>query len=184
MKNKLKFFIQFLKNPKKIGSITPSSSYLMNEIIKQIDFNSDICIFEYGAGDGVFTENIYNKMSKNSKLYIIENNSFFIDKLKSKYKNCKNVEVIYDSVENIDHICKEREIDSIDYIVSGIPFLSLGLDFTLTVLEKSSLYIKHKFILFQYTKKMEKYFHTFFQSIERHKVKKNIPPAYIYCLYK
>lgn len=182
MKTKIRFFMEFLKNPKSIGSIIRSSHSLRDSLISHIDFSSDLCIFEYGPGDGIFTELIYSKMSTDSTLYIIESNIYFVKTLRLKYKDCYNVEIIYDSVENITKICNNRNIKSIDYIVSGIPFLSLGKDFLNKVFIDSSKLLTKKFILFQYTSKLELEFTKIFKHIFKYKIKNNIPPAYIYIL--
>lgn len=183
MKNKIKFLYQFMKTPRQIGSIIPSSKNLRDAIVSSIDFSTDLCIFEYGPGDGIFTELIYSKMTPNSKLYIIENNLSFARALSIKYKECQNIEVINDTVENITNICKNRNIKNIDHIISGIPFLSLGVNLLEKVLSDSSILVSKSFILFQYTTKLEKYFLQYFINIEKFKIKNNLPPAYIYILY-
>lgn len=54
---KLKFFMEFLLNPTKIGSITPSSKALAKGMVNQIERRVDVCI-ELGAGTGPVTSEI------------------------------------------------------------------------------------------------------------------------------
>lgn len=182
MKSKINFFVQFLKKPKSVGSIVPSSRSLSDQVVKSIDFSRDLCIFEFGPGDGIFTTKIYSKMTILSKLYIIESNLDFYLRLKAKFENCQNIEVIHDSVENIENICVDRNISSIDYIISGIPYLSLGGRFLKKVLKKSSKLLKGEFILFQYTRRLEPIFKRVFKNVSHTKVVRNIPPAFVYIL--
>ena len=49
------FLLEYIKNPRKVGAIMPSSKYLAHEMISSIDFENIDCIVEYGPGTGVFT---------------------------------------------------------------------------------------------------------------------------------
>jgi phosphatidylethanolamine/phosphatidyl-N-methylethanolamine N-methyltransferase len=61
--------MEAVKNMKQVGSIVPSSSFLTKKIIKGIDFNKNLNVLELGAGTGVFTKEILNRMSDGSLLY-------------------------------------------------------------------------------------------------------------------
>ena len=55
MGEKITFFKNFIKKPKQIGSITPSSNYLSKKMVEQIDFNNAETILELGPGTGCYT---------------------------------------------------------------------------------------------------------------------------------
>ena len=55
MGEKLLFFKNFIKNPRQIGSITPSSNILSEKMVDQIDFNKAKYIVELGPGTGSYT---------------------------------------------------------------------------------------------------------------------------------
>lgn len=64
------FIKQYIKNPKEIGSLTPSSNSLSKMMTDSIVGNGDTLI-ELGAGTGVFTKLIKLKF-KDHKFYVFE----------------------------------------------------------------------------------------------------------------
>ena len=56
--DKVIFLYKFIKSPKSIGSITPSSTFLAQAMIKPINWNDARAIVELGAGTGIFTRYI------------------------------------------------------------------------------------------------------------------------------
>jgi phospholipid N-methyltransferase len=50
------FLKQYIKNPRMIGAVLPSSRNLARKMIEDIDFEKAECIVEYGPGTGVFTK--------------------------------------------------------------------------------------------------------------------------------
>jgi phospholipid N-methyltransferase len=64
------------------GSIIRSSKYLCKAMIKPIDFNKANVIVELGAGDGVLTHYILNRMKPQAKLLCFEINPKFCEVLK------------------------------------------------------------------------------------------------------
>ena len=55
MEEKITFLKNFIKNPKQIGSIVPSSNYLSKKMVEQIDFENAEVILELGPGTGCYT---------------------------------------------------------------------------------------------------------------------------------
>lgn len=183
MKNKIAFFKEFLKNPKEVGSITPSSTFLTNSIVKNIDFNKyDLIIYEYGPGLGTFSDKIIFNLKPNHKLVIIENSPYFFEKLNKKYQHLKNVIVVFDSVSNIIDIKNKLNHKYIDYIISGIPFSSLNKHLTENILNNTKLCMNDKslFVTFQYSFFRKRFFDKYFNNIVIDKNILNIPPAFIF----
>lgn len=58
LRDRKKFFINFLKNWKQIGSITPSSNFLSRKMLKGLDISGAKMIVELGAGTGSITKHI------------------------------------------------------------------------------------------------------------------------------
>ena len=55
---KKSFLKSFWAEKKMVGSMTPSSRFLMDKMLKNIDFKKSKLIVELGPGTGVFTEKI------------------------------------------------------------------------------------------------------------------------------
>ena len=178
---RIKFIIEYIKSPRTIGAITPSSRKLAEKMIQGINFDSASCIVEYGPGTGVFTELLENNIKKDSFLILIENNAEFCVDIKQKYGHLDNVVIINDSAINIDKHLKKNNLKNVDYIVSGLPFASLPEQVSGQILNTTRQILTSEgfFITFQYTLLKKKYFSNFFNNIRYEKVFFNIPPAYV-----
>jgi phospholipid N-methyltransferase len=56
MKENIEFLQAFIKNPLKVGAITPSSPELAREMLKGIEPNEKNIILELGVGTGAITK--------------------------------------------------------------------------------------------------------------------------------
>ena len=83
MTEKKTFLKQFLKEKKMVGSIRPSSRFLTEKMLENVDFNSAKVIVELGPGTGVFTKKIIEKMAEDAVLLVFELNDNFFNLLKS-----------------------------------------------------------------------------------------------------
>ncbi|WP_227939967.1 class I SAM-dependent methyltransferase [Alkalihalobacillus deserti] len=181
MKN-LYFIIEYLLNPRTVGAITPSSKYLTNLMIDQFDLIKAKYIVEYGPGTGAFTDKIITEKGEQTILLLIESNGKFYQLLKNKYENEKNVFIINGTVEYIDKYLIDYGIPYVDYVFSGLPFASLPIPVSETILELTKTILKKegRFITFQYTRCKRKFISQFFKEIEVIKEYRNLPPAYVY----
>lgn len=175
------FVKQYIKNPKTVGAIAPSSEKLAYRMVEDIDFLSASCIVEYGPGTGVFTEKILNSKKDSTIFIVIEYNVDFYKILKDKFKYKTNFILINDSAENLKEYLDKYSIDKVDYIVSGLPFASLPHDMSKKVLSVTKEILKDKgeFRTFQYTLFKMKLFRRYFDKIKIKKVLLNLPPAYV-----
>jgi phospholipid N-methyltransferase len=180
----LSFLLQYFLKPRTTGAILPSSRFLAQKMVKNIDFDNAKCIVEYGPGTGVFTEKILTKRQQNTQLILIERNESFCEKLKQKYKNHPNLQIVNDSAENIDKHLKNNGFDQADFIVSGLPFASLPQETSQRILQKTKEHLSPNgfFITFQYTLLKKGIFLEFFKISEINRELRNIPPAHVLTL--
>lgn len=176
------FIKEYIKHPRDIGAIIPSSKQLAKRMMDAISFQNASCIVEYGAGTGVFTKQLIINRSPHTALLIIERNKQFYEILCRKYGHLNNVYIVHGSAQYIDDYMKQFSISKIDYVVSGLPFTSLPLSISQLILKKTAqlLGTNGTFVTFQYSKMKQSFFQTFFKQIERKKVYWNVPPAYIF----
>lgn len=180
----LSFIKEYITKPRTVGAILPSSKYLANKMIENIDFKSASYIVEYGSGTDIFTEKIMKRRKKDTKILLFESNNEFCNLLKEKYKDEPDVHVINDSSEYIGKYMKKYDIPRIDYIVSGLPFASLPSDVSSNILKETQKYLyEHgKFITFQYTLLKKDFIKKYFNEINIKREVRNVPPAYVfYC---
>lgn len=176
-----RFLLQFLKNPRSIGAVAPSSQYLAAKMMAAIDFSSAKCIVEFGPGTGSFTKELVKRKKEKTVLLLIEQNPVFCRNLRSQYGKCKNVFVIQDSAEYVEKYLTMHEFSHADYIVSGLPFTSLHKEVShrIFVSTQKVLGIEGTFITFQYSMIKQKLFLQYFELVGHHREYRNVPPAHI-----
>ncbi|WP_237563771.1 rRNA adenine N-6-methyltransferase family protein [Halalkalibacter okhensis] len=76
MLNEKRVFLKsFMHSPKAIGSIIPSSPYLVQSMVNQVNLQKNSKVVELGAGTGVLTETILKESKLDHPLIVFENNS-------------------------------------------------------------------------------------------------------------
>ncbi len=180
--NKLSFLYQFIVNPKTVGAILPSSSYLGDRMMERIDFKKAKYIVEYGPGTGVFTEKLIKNRDPTTVILLVENNKEFYSLLKEKYKEEGNLFIVSGSAENIEQYLRKFNIPYVDYVISGLPFSSLPKNVSSKILLNTTKILKEdgRFITFQYTKLKKAFIKQFFTKIDMKREFRNFPPAYIF----
>ena len=180
--SRLSFIAQYIAEPRTVGAIMPSSEYLAEKMVGEINFENIQCIVEYGPGTGIFTEKLIKKRNKHTVILLVEYNTRFYDLLVKKYKNEENLYIINDSAEHIDRYLKQYNIAQVDYVISGLPFASLPEHVSSCILSKTKQYLKKdgKFITFQYTLLRKRFISRYFREISIKREYRNIPPAYVF----
>jgi phosphatidylethanolamine/phosphatidyl-N-methylethanolamine N-methyltransferase len=125
------------KKPKTIGAVSHSSVYLAREITTNItSCKSSKRILEVGAGIGIFSDEIVNKMSTHDQLDLIELEPDLCEILEKKYKEHPNVHIHCKSIVEWNPKYKY------DIIVSGLPFNAFEADFVSNILKRYELLSK------------------------------------------
>ena len=185
MKDHLLLLSNFIKNPREVGAVAPSSRFLTKEIIKNIDFETSKNIVELGPGLGTFTKQILKKANPNAKLFCFEVNEKFCSYLAKNIVD-ERMTIIRAGAENISSNLKKFNIKNVDCIVSGLPFLNFSEQKKMEIIRevKNSLNDNGKLILFQYTNGLSKALESCFSKISRTFVPLNMPPAFVYVCEK
>lgn len=176
-----KFLVEYLKSPKTVGALAPSSERLAEKMVRDIDFENAKCIVEYGPGTGVFTDKLVERKEKTTVLLLIEHNKEFCRQLEGKYNGIDNIIVIKDSAENIDKYLEVYNISKVDYVVSGLPFACLPENVASRILGKTKSILNKDglFITFQYTLLKKGFIGDYFEKIDLERELLNVPPAYV-----
>ena len=148
-------------------------------MIRHIDFEETTVIVELGAGDGVITQHILDHMRGDCRLYAFEVNPQFCKKLRSL--NDARLVVVEDSAGKMDEYLSRHAVESVDHIVSAIPFVVVPEKEAYSIVEncRASLKIGGKFIQVHYSLLARKMYQTVFGNVAVGFVPLNIPPAFI-----
>src|SRR6266852_6896686 len=72
------FALNFFKSPAMLGSLIPSSRFLVNDVLNQVNWERARVIVEYGPGVGTITQEILKRMRSDGVLVAIELNQEFV----------------------------------------------------------------------------------------------------------
>jgi phospholipid N-methyltransferase len=175
------FARNFLKSPSMLGSVVPSSSFLVNDMMKQVDWNRARVVVEYGPGVGTFTREILRRMRPDAVLVAIELNTDFVEYLNDQVRDPR-FRVVYGSAARVRSILAEQGLAPADYIISSLPYRNMTDSLRREILEESRLALKAEgsMVLFQYTRKLQPYLESSFSSVKRNFQLFNILPALIF----
>ena len=181
MQSRLGFLKQWVKNPREIGSVTPSSRFLTREVMQRIDFTRMKRIAELGPGTGVFTEAILERLAPDGQIIAVDTNAAFVAHLRREIRDPR-LTVIEGSAERIDEIVAEAGWDRADAIVSGIPYSLLPKPVKMGILEavRRALGGQGIFVGYQYSRMLRPDLLTVFGNVHYRPVLLNIPPAFVY----
>jgi phospholipid N-methyltransferase len=175
------FTRNFFKSPAMLGSVVPSSSFLVNDMMNQVDWNRARVVVEYGPGVGTFTREILRRMRPDAVLVAIELNTDFVEYLTDQVRDPR-FRVVHGSAARVRSILAEQGLAPADYIISGLPYRNMTDSLRREILNESRLALKAEgsMVLFQYTRKLQPYLESSFSSVKRDFQLFNILPALIF----
>ncbi|WP_299675973.1 class I SAM-dependent methyltransferase [uncultured Tenacibaculum sp.] len=182
MGKKLNFFKEAVLAAKTSGTITPSSRFLAEKMLKGINFNETNLIVELGAGNGIITKHILKKLKPNNHLISFEINETFYQELQKI--NHPQLTILNTSAEFIIDEIEKKGYKNVDCIVSSLPLSIIPKPISKNILDESykALNTNGNFVQFQYSldyfKKFKKLFGKENVSLKFEPL--NIPPAFIY----
>lgn len=184
-KTKRNFLKQFIKDRNMVGAVGPSTRYLGEKMLENIDFSASKLIVELGPGTGVFTDLIIESMDENAKLLVFELNDNFYGSLAQRI-NDPRVQVIHDSAEHIRKYLNEEEQTEVDVVISSLPLTVFPEELRHAVLDESYFCLKQDGIYkqFQYSLHARKLLEARYDDVSISFTVKNFPPAFVYTCFK
>ncbi len=184
----VRFLPQFLAHPGVVGAVSPSSQRLASRMVEWIDWSEAAAVVQYGPGTGVFTERILSEIEPGTRFFGIEINPVFFAVVQQRFSDAR---FYNDSIENVEALCEQQGIESVDAIVSGIPWAAFSerdqtqcLAAMMRVLRPGG-----QFVTFAYLqglalpagRRFRRKLHELFTSVEcSATVWLNLPPAFVY----
>ena len=83
--DRILFLKKFIDEPKKIGSLTPSSRFLADRMLKNLPWEKFSHVAELGAGTGIFIEQIIERKNSACKVLVVEQDFSMRRMLEEKY---------------------------------------------------------------------------------------------------
>lgn len=121
--DRLAFFTGFLKRPREVGSIIPSSRFLERRVTRTAGLGTAKLVVELGPGTGGTTRSFLRAMQTDAKLLAIEINPHFVDVLG---RNPDPRLIVHEgSATDLRIILDKHDLPAPDAILSGIPFSTM-----------------------------------------------------------
>lgn len=164
---------KFVKNPREIGSVAPSSPALGELMTGSIP--SDARVLELGPGSGAITTYILQKISAPSRLTLLESDEELARQCQTKFPG---ITMWNADVED----ALMAHTDTFDVILSGIPFAVMEKEKRLRVFQliKERLSAGGQFIMFQYSISTRDELASIFGTVTTKFTPWNVPPAFVF----
>lgn len=166
-----------------VGALSPSSRFLGEKMLENVDFKEIKQIVELGPGTGVFTDLIIDRMSPDCELLVFELNDEFYKNLNYRIKDHR-VKLIHDSAEHIQNYMTNGQQP--DVILSSLPLMMFPDSLRQGILKNAYACLKEKgsYIQFQYSLQSKKNLEKIYGKVKVKFTLKNFPPAFIYTCIK
>ena len=179
----LLFAKNFLQHPKMLGSMIPSSRFLIDRLLTNVDWARARTIVEYGPGVGTITAHILFRMQPKARLVVFEMNEDFVRYLARTFPDPR-LHVVHGSAETVQRELDRLKLDGADYIISGIPFTTMPMELREKIMRESreALNPGGAVLVYQFTRAVLPYLQTHFSQIFQDYEPRNILPARLfYC---
>ena len=177
------FALNFFKSPAMLGSLIPSSRFLVNDVLNQVDWDKARVIVEYGPGVGTITQEILKRMRPDAVLLALELNEEFVTFLHEEIVDPR-FHAVHASASDVRKVLGKLGLPCADYIISGIPYSTMPHAVRSEVMQESRqvLHPEGALLVYQFTKTVLPYLKSSFGSVRQNFQFLNILPARIfYC---
>lgn len=177
----LLFARNFFKHPRMLGSLIPSSRFLINGLLKQIDWNRARVIVEYGPGVGTITSEILRRLQPEERLIVFETNAEFVRYLRRSLPDPR-LHIVHGSAERVGEVLAELGLEAADYIISGIPFSVMPPAARDGILRQTQAALRPngRFLVYQFSPAVLPHLNEIFSEVRKGFEPLNILPAWLY----
>lgn len=177
----LLFGRNFFKHPRMLGSVIPSSRFLIDKVLAPVDWARARVLVEFGPGVGTITTEILKRMGPSARLIVIEMNQDFVKYLRESIHDSR-FEVVHGSAADIGKVLAERGLGSADYVFSGIPFSTMPEEVRVSIVQSTADAVSRDgaFVVYQFSPKVRGYLERAFASVKTGFEPLNVPPAQIF----
>jgi len=164
-----------------LGSVVPSSPFLVNDLMAQVDWDRARIVVEFGPGVGTITREALKRMRPDAVLVVIELNEDFAEYLAVSISDPR-LRVVHGSAADVRRILAEHGLGPADYIISGIPYSNMPEPLRQEIVAESRKALKAQgsLVVFQFTRTVLPCLQSSFSSVRLNFQLFNILPALIF----
>lgn len=131
--DRLAFLKGFLREPKGVGSVIPSSRFLERRMVRMAGCTEADSVVELGPGTGGTTRAILSAMPEPATLLAVELDPVFADVVRGF--DDKRLIVHQGSAENLHEVLSAHRLRPPNAILSGIPFSTMPVEVGTRIIE-------------------------------------------------
>jgi phospholipid N-methyltransferase len=177
----LLFARNFLRHPRMLGSIIPSSRFLIKQVLEPIDWTRARVIVEYGPGVGTITSEVLRRLHPDGHVVAIETNRDFVEFLKTTLPDPR-LHVVQGSAADVNAILRELGLGGASYIISGIPFSTMPDPLRADIVRKTRAALEPggAFLVYQFSSRVLPDLQRTFEVVKRGFQPLNVLPAHLF----
>jgi phosphatidylethanolamine/phosphatidyl-N-methylethanolamine N-methyltransferase len=179
--HRIAFFQAFLRKPKEVGSIIPSSRFLMRRVVREARVDRAQLVVELGPGTGGSTRALLRTMRPDAKLLAIEINPRFARLIASSIRDPRLI-VHVGSAEDISGALAQHDLPAPDVVLSGIPFSTMPQSLGLAIVREVHQVLAPggRFVAYQVRDRVEMLGRTVFGPARVQTELLNVPPMRVF----
>jgi phospholipid N-methyltransferase len=177
----LAFARNFFKNPRMLGSVIPSSRYLVENLLRDIPWSEARVIVELGPGVGTISRQILRRMRSDATLLVFEINDEFVDILTGRFVDPR-LRVMHRSGADILDVLRELGLPAADCVIAGIPFSIMSNEERQAVLRNTRAALRPggSLLVYQFSGRVRGDLEAIFGSVHQVFEPRNILPARVF----
>ena len=172
------FLRSFVAHPRLVGAVLPTSRHAVRDMLDLAPIPAAGRIVELGAGTGVYTGELLDRMAPDASLVAFEIDSRMAAKLRGRIADPR-LHVVDDSAAALEAHLGDGPAD---VIVSGLPFTSLPSGIRAAILDAAqrALAPDGALLVLQYSPLVQGELERRFGSVRRRISPFNVPPAFLF----
>jgi phospholipid N-methyltransferase len=177
----LLFARNFFKHPRMLGSIIPSSRFLVDDLMRQVDWRRARVVVEYGPGVGNITAEVLKRLRPDGRMVVFETNDDFVEFLRASIPDGR-LTVVHGSAADVGRVLRDLGLPHADCVISGIPFSTMSepLREDIVAATHDVLHPGGRFLVYQFSREVLPYLQRAFREVRQAFEPLNILPARLY----
>ncbi len=179
-RSKVPSLIKHIAHIRTSGTIVRSSPYLINRLLRSIDFGQTRTIVQLGAGTGCITRELLARLRPDARLIVLELNPVFVAEC-ARIRD-RRLMLRHACATTLPQVLDDLGIPAADHVVSSLPLAIMEPALVERILEVSqaSLAPAGMFLQYQYSLKHRATLVRRYRHVHVGFTLANIPPAFVY----
>ena len=128
------FFRQWLRSPKSMGSIIPSSRHLARAVAAEVAWRPGQFVVELGGGTGAISQGLIERGIPRDRLIVVELDGSLCGFLKERLPGCL---VVQGDATRLDEILARHPAGEVGTVISGLPMVGMPPEFQRAIIEQA-----------------------------------------------